>query len=390
MTTFLVRLANAIAILIGRGLTPVAALVRYLPEGLRTRWFGSDVLVGATTHYTWLANQFGHFTIGLALYVLMRQVAAWISFNSLEGNAVGSPILDVLALILTVVLYAVKETADYRLAEVPGRQFAIENVELRLDGFADTFFVAFGAVFLMTANWGWLAWGIAVVLFGAVAVLLAGFYLPRADRFDFSGLPHYYRLPLFQGEARALTEAGPNRDLGTALVTDVSCNRCDRDVLLVLGGPGTGRTSLVVGIGTRLAIAKAKLRYVAAAKLDEFFAQELAAAPAARRRLGLSFDVWPLEEVTHVIVDDVPAGPPENFLLGLSDPVRRYLHDRILILVICGGAEDDAAAAATALGWAEALQRLVRPEAKVASVLLTRELDPRQRNTARVVPVVDA
>lgn len=390
MTTFLVRLANAIAILIGRGLTPVAALVRYLPEGLRIRWFGSDVLVGSTTHYTWIANQFGHFTVGLALYVLMRQVLAWISFNSLELSAVGSPILDLLALILVVVLYAVKETADYRLADVPGNQFAIENVELRLDGFADTFFVAFGAVFLMTALWGWLAWAIALLLFGAVAALLAGFYLPRADRFDFSGLPNYYRLPLFQGEAKALTELGPNKDLGTTLVTDMSCNRSDRSVLLVLGGPGTGRTSLVVGIGTRLAIAKAKLRFVAAGKLDEFFAQELSAAPAVRKRLGLNFDVWPLDEVTHVIVDDLPSANPEAVLLGLHDSVRSYLRDRVLVLVIAGGAADEAQAAATARAWGDALVRLIKPEAKVASVLLTRELDPRRRNTARVVVPADA
>lgn len=384
MSVFLVRLANTIAILVGRGLAPVAALVRYLPEGLRTRWFGSDVLVGSTTHYTWIANQFGHFTIGLALYVLMRQVLAWISFNSLELNAVGAPILDVLALILTVVLYAVKETADYRLAEIPGNQFKIENVELRLDGFADTFFVTFGAAFLMTAHWGWLAWAIATVLLGAVAVLLAGFYLPRADRFDFSGLPHYYRLPLFQGEVHALTDAGLDRDAATTLVTDISCDRCDRNVLLVLGAPGTGRTSLVVGIGTRLAIAKAKVRFITAGKLDEFFAQELAATPAARRTLGLNFDVWPLDEVTHVIVDDVPAHDPDGFLSGLQDSVRGYLRDRVLILVVAGGAADDVATAATARRWADALVRLAKPDARIGSVQAIRQLDPRVRNTAHV------
>ena len=384
MRDLLVRIANAIAILLGRALTPVAALVRYLPEGLRTRWFGSDVLVGATTNYTWTANQFGHFTIGLALYVLMRQILAWITWGSLEASVAGSIVLGVLAIILVVVVYAVKETADYRMAEMPENQFTIENVELRLDGFTDTFFVTFGAVFLATATWGWLPWAIATAIFGVFAALLAGFYLPRCDRFDFSGLPNYYRLPLFQGEVKALVPTGLDKALATRLVTDVSCDRCDRNVLLVLGGPGTGRTSLVVGIGTRLAIANAKVRYVAAGRIEEYFAQELAAAPGAPHRLGFNFDVWPLAEVTHVIIDDAPAHDPEAFLSGLHDGVRAYLRDRILIIVIAGGAGDEATAAATADRWSAALVRAVKPDARIVSVLSTQQLDPRLRNTARL------
>lgn len=384
MTDFLVRIANWISSMIGRILTPVAMLVRFLPAGLRTRWFGSDVLVGATTHYTWIANQLGHFTIGLAIYALLRQVLAWITFNSLEASAVGAPILAILALILTVVVYSVKETADYRLAELPETQFRIEAIELRLDGFADTFFVTFGAVFLMTAGWGWIAWLIATVLFGAIAVLLGFFYLPRADRFDFSNLPFYYRLPLFQGEVLALTPSGPDKDAATQMVTEVSCNDGDRNVLLVLGGHGTGRTSLVVGIGTRLAIAKTKLRFIVAGKLDEYFAEELAAPTDDGEPLGLNYDVWPLRNVTHVVIDDAPADAPDKFLGKLQDSVRACLRGRVLVIVIAGGAGNLAEANATAKRWADALTQIIKPDAKIGIVMCNRQLDPRQRNTARI------
>lgn len=383
MGDILIRLANTISAVVGQILRPVADLVRFLPDRLRARWFGSDVLVGSTTNYTWTANQLGHFTIGLALYMLVRQVLTWITFHSLETGSAGVIILGILAVVLTVLLYAVKETADFRLAIVPGRQFAIEDQELRLDGFADSFFVGFGAAFLFTATWSWIAWLIVLVGFGAIAFMLAMFYLPRADRFDFSNLPNYYRLELFPGRVESLDETVPDKTArATELIAAVSRNMSDQKALLVLGAPGTGRTSLLLGIGTRLAVANVKLRFIQAGKLNGDFSEELAKQKDENQELAYNFDLWALRDVTHVIIDDALANGPEAYLAGLTPEVREFLSERTLVIVIAGGSGLEQQARETARNWESALQSSLKFEQKVEAVLSTQKLDPRQRNTA--------
>jgi hypothetical protein len=376
MYKLLMRIATAISALIARAMAPAARLVHHLPDGLRSRWFGSDVLVGSTTNYTWTANQFGHFTIGLALYALIRAILSWITFF-LDYSTVSDVILSILALVLTVALYSIKETADGLLARVPNQQqFAVEDDELRLDGFADTFFVTFGAAFLLSASFGWIPWLIVTAIFGACAALLARFYLPRTDCFDFSSLPQYFRLQLYQG--RVLAHPGGDEATATEVVTGVSRNESDVRVLLVAGAEGTGRSSLVIGIGVRLALAKVKLRFTDAGKVAPYFAEELAKPTDAKHMRAYNYDVWALRDVTHVIIDDAPAGNPEGFLQGLPAEVRDYLLKRVLVIVLAGSGGNPAAAVGA---WQGVLSPLLGSDARIASVVTDKKLDERMRNT---------
>jgi len=162
----------------------------------------------------------------------------------------------------------------------------------------------------------------------------------------------------------------------TELVTAVSRNQSDVRALLVTGREGTGRTSLVIGIGVRLTLAKAKIRFTAANKVADNFAEELAKQPDAAHMRAFNYDVWALRDITHVIIDDAPAGNAAGFLQGLSPEVREYLAARMLVIVLAGG--DPEAAVAE---WRTALSQLLQPDARIASVVAVTKLDERVRNT---------
>jgi hypothetical protein len=170
------------------------------------------------------------------------------------------------------------------------------------------------AVAAFCACW-WVPVALAVLLYPALAV---GFWwLRRKLAFQQAGLPYLYRLanfscgmkPLDVDNVGALANM-TNRQvafwrvlLGIDPVPDQVVAR--RHVL-VTGKLGTGKTSLVVGIGTEYAFALGIGRYLSAAKLVQLATE----GPCADGKLEY-YDgryLWPWRDCDLLIVDDVDAG----------------------------------------------------------------------------------
>lgn len=242
---------------------------------IATDFVGSDVLYRYTAAYSWQANQLGHVGLGVVATFLVWWVA-----GQLTAWAIGAPELCLwevapaacrfraadlpfAAIALAWLAYVGKEAVDYGLAtklEVEG-SFAISRRELLADSIADCSFVTLGV--LLAAAAVTEPYCLIYILVGGCALWLAFArrVLPGKRAFDRSDLPFYYRLPVF---AQRITVR--NREMIERFMREEEGPRH----LLLVGGPGTGKTTLAVGIGSTLAAAyRKRVRYMSFFKMVE-------------------------------------------------------------------------------------------------------------------------
>lgn len=377
--------------------TPVGRLLlRIVPSESVHRWFGSDIFERYTTEYTWYANQFGHFALGLVVATL----AAWIGRLFSLG---AWWIIAACIVIVMLALYFGKEAADWLMVKRMKSPFAIDFDEAVKDSGADIFFVSFGAAFGLLASGPWLiALGILSVDSPLVATVVGDIvpfavgigiawwlknrYIPAKIHFDMSDLPFYYRLPSYRGSlvlrGQPSTEANEN---ATVRVIESAARDDERPRHLIIYGPRhSGRTAMAVGIGVALTLRLKKIRYLTLARLSNNLPNEL--------RPGSFKDPthWPAEEVTHVIVDDAttlldtPTDTPPNeptgsaaarperadtFVADRLNAVQAFLQSRKTIWVLANYERPEA--------WRAALARFLdipADEASIPIVVLTRSL----------------
>jgi hypothetical protein len=390
IATRLVRLLLDVCAPVGR------LLLRFVPSESVHRWFGSDIFERYTTEYTWYANQFGHFALGLVAATL----AAWIGrlFSQHGWWIIAACIVAAL-----LALYIGKEAADWLMVKQMKSPFAIDFDEAIKDSGADIYFVCFGAVFGLLAAGHWLA---ALGILNADGPLIAnvvgdvlpfaiGFgiawwlrnrYVPGKIHFDKSDLPFYYRLPSYRGSlvlrGQPSTEDNERAAVG---VIEGAARDDERPRHLIIYGPRhSGRTAMAVGIAVSLTLRLRKIRYLTMARLTHNLPSEL--------RPGSFKDPthWPVKEVSHVIIDDAttlldaPAEAPpiepaipsadgqgraDAFVASRLNAVQEFLQTRKTIWVLANYERPEA--------WRAALAHFLEvpdDEASIPIVVLTRSL----------------
>lgn len=287
-----------------------SGLKRFLRK-LPPLWFGSDVYERYTAAYTWYANQLGHFALGfLGSHIVIWLAPLLIALLGWVGPALTiNPFNLAIGIVaLLIVLYVLKEIADYLIAvHLSGGVFPVEPREVMLDGIADTYFVAIGAVLALVSHESW-GWAVVIFIIGlAIAYAFKARYLPGKTAFDRSGLPFYYRLPNFHGQ---VDPENVDRVLNFAKGEKAPQH------LVIYGARGTGKTTLATGIGCRLTVEEKQVRYITAFKLFEEMAAGTALASGGSK--ASSNEPWRLDEAEYLIVDDVDTDivGPAKFLIG--------------------------------------------------------------------------
>lgn len=283
------------------------------------RFSGKEIQHGYTVMYVWMANQFGHFTLGFLITFLIL----WIV--ELSGGSLANPWGWLLAVPIGQLLaWTVKETNDY-IQAVSGapKFFPVDKGSIALDAVTAVFFIAIGLVVSYATLWGGLPPLVALFALLVIALIPGRYWLIQKLVFQQAGLPFLYRLADFPAQF-------PRENVERVMLFIARKGAWKH--LLITGGPGTGRTSLTVGIGTEHALVLGKTRYTTLVKLLALAQKE--EEPELQEGLIL----WPWREADLVLVDDVEiAGGPkevENALTSLPAEAQEKLRSRRTVWVL--------------------------------------------------------
>lgn len=289
-----------------------------LLDRLSADFFGSDVFVDYQGSYVWQANQLGHVAIGF----IFASFFSWV-FRHWE-------FADCLLYVVCaagVAVYAGKELVDLAIAKRQAQcLFKLDRRELWLDMLADTWFVASGVGMAAAAHavpwWGLVAFGVAVSAFFAIRSI----FVPAKKSLDRTGLPYMFRLCNFPKTAHFRKH---NASRICAFIKGETTDDYEPSpAILIQGYPGTGKSTLAVGIGTEVALHKregcyGRSLYLTAFGLFERDAREACgdASPVTRRtrRLFGTGDPWSADRAEVLVIDDVDS---DNDVYGGIKPAE--------------------------------------------------------------------
>jgi len=285
-----------------RLLRPLAAAIlgglnRACPSVVRDL-FGSDIFHRNTSRYAWLANQFGHFCIGI-LFVGAGWLLGWIwaggpaicpdcgkrpcciafDESTVRLIAIVTAFVLVLGYVMKEMADAVMELDDRRRdrggeaaaeAGVTGKdperllRFTWTEAEIGADGLIDTGFVVLGVLTSIiilhlppSPPMPGVLWSalIAAATLGTTVLWLAPGILRKKQAFDNSALPNFSRLHRFNGEVEAVSvrpgiasEASADWRRKVEELFEASSNK-ERFVVIVSAAKAVrGRTTLAIAI----------------------------------------------------------------------------------------------------------------------------------------------
>lgn len=274
-------------------------------QQLKADLIGKDSYRGITLTYAWLANQFGHISLGFIpsfllyrftetddFYAALYVSAAWLLFEIY--NFLG-PLLS-------------KKESDSEVVFIPKNmsyKFEPKWGNVAFDTFTDVCFFTFGAfLFSLTINEG----ENSTVIIVLIVLIVLFVYLLFASRYWFMTKMYqfYARFP-FQFR---LSQWDFDIHIDHKKKVDQFLKSIENEGshLLIYGDFGTGKTSLGVGILNELSIKHNSCLYKNGIKMFNSFFDDAVVAP---------YEIWNWRTADFLMIDDInPSKPIENELVS--------------------------------------------------------------------------
>ena len=260
--------------------------------------FGSkDAQDASTLTYTWVADQFGHVTLGFIV-----TLALW-ALISIIWPGIDVSLRTAWAAILVAAAIVLKEGYDF-VCELDRRQkcFRFDAGDVLFNCATSCIYTWIGtavaAVAVLFFAWSLLAALVLVLL----SLPVAKYWLRRKIALQQSDAPFLYRLADFP-------QNFAGRD-GPDIITNLY-SRTEPQHVVLTGPLNSGKTSLAVGAATEFGYRAGLCRYISLVKLAQ-------TGHGAAERPGLHPEtafqdgrtLWPLDAVELLVVDDVDGGIP--------------------------------------------------------------------------------
>lgn len=279
-------------------------------EQVRHDLFGSkDAQDASTLTYTWVADQFGHVTLGFIVTLLLSVVTPVISSAFVVAIAI-----------------ALKEAWDY-YCELRRHQgaFPFDRKDVLLNCATSCIYTWIGVVLAVVAvsipRWSIFS-AVAMVV---VSLPIATYWLRRKIALQQSDVPFLYRLTNFP-ENFVATD-------GPCIISSLVGHTAPQFRHVILTGPlDSGKTSLAVAAATEYGYRVGMCRFISLVKLAQTgFSSGHGMTERRGLHEGTTFQdgrtIWPLDAVELLIVDDADGGVPQ---LEIKEPdIRAALIGRL-------------------------------------------------------------
>jgi hypothetical protein len=271
---------------------------------LKADLIGKDSYRGVTLTYSWLANQFGHISLGF----IPSTILFFFLKNDMEPDDAGIKAACYVSLFwicfelynfLGPLLFKKKSTS--KLFYITGTKYQFQPAwwNIAYDTFTDLCFFAFGAflsaLILVYFHHGYFHTirGIMIPLF--ICLLVHGGYWFLTKMYEQTAqFPFQYRLSQFDL---------PISEIAKQSILYWLADNHKAKHLLIFGGVNCGKTSLSVGIANEKAIKHQSVSYTTATKLISLFFTP----PPANQQDAYP---WNWQNSSYLVVDDINPGDP--------------------------------------------------------------------------------
>ena len=283
---------------------------RHILRQLRADLIGKDSYRGVTLTYSWLANQFGHFSLGfipaLIAYVALKD------YTSLKDPEFFSALfVSLIWLAFEIVNFLVpllrkpKINPQGRFLKGQKYVFPPRWTNIGFDTFTDLCFFWIGA--FSASLFIEFSWLVVIILIGLFLIVIYPVYYWYITKMYLQAAQYLFQFRLSQWDAAI--DAKDKEEVISFLN-----NRERGNHLLVFGSNGTGKTSISVGMATELSIKHQTCLYTTAIKLFSMFYEE------DEKILNDKKYLWTWRNCSHLVIDDVSPGNASRYkLMGPSE-----------------------------------------------------------------------
>lgn len=277
--------------------------VQRILQQLKADLIGKDSYRGVTLTYAWLANQFGHISLGFIPAFLLYH---FFNLEALKAASYVSVFWFLFELYNFLGPLLSKKESNYDVLFVPQKSKYIFNpkwLNVAFDTFTDVCFFIIGTFLFAFSIYKFSEKSIIIVL------VVLTIYLAFATRYWYITKMYqfYARFP-FQFRLSQWDFAITNVD--KMKVDKFLSNKNTGNHLLVFGSLGSGKTSLGVGMLNELSIQNNSCLYVSAIKMYNYFFN-------IDDDLLETHEIWNWKTASFLMIDDInPSEPIQDALIS--------------------------------------------------------------------------
>ncbi len=268
---------------------------------LKADLIGKDSYRGVSLSYSWLANQFGHFSLGFLTAFLCYSIQGKFFTICIEPTLLQS-------ILFSAIIWTIFESFNFlgpllfkmnslkvKLNKNDSYTFKPDWLNVGFDTFTDLLYFYLGALFLALFN-SQLAY-LDFVFYGLLILIFIPFVYWYKTKIILQNCKFPQQIRLSQWKFELTDEQ-------KSLVLNFISKETKETHLVITGKPGVGKTTLSIGISTEMAIKREKISYFTSMKLVPLF--------FSNNKIENINGIWDWVDSDCLIIDDINPSEPVN------------------------------------------------------------------------------